>query len=95
MFGKKKKTQELMKALIDMYKVQFNAIYILPLQWARLGEFSYLMYHKMGVTGDAMDETKIGSYFGAIPNDNPAKYTETTTGVSIYTYDNFKIIPYL
>lgn len=87
----KKKTQDLTKALIDMYGVSFSVIYILPVQWAKLGEFSYLMYHKMGVTGDAMDETKIGSYFGAIPNDNPAKYTGTTTGVSIYTYDNFKI----
>lgn len=87
----KKKTQDLMKALIYMYGVQFNAIYILPVQWAKLGEFSYLMYHKMGVTGDAMDETKIGSYFGAIPNDNPANYQTAQAGVSIYTYDNFKI----
>ena len=87
----KKKTAELMKTAREIYGIQFNVFNIIPIQWAKLGEFSYLMYHKQGVTGDAMDETKIGGYFGAIPNDNPAKYTETKTGVSINTYDNFKI----
>ena len=87
----KKKIQDMMGALRDMYNLRVSAIYILPVQWAKLGEFSYLMYHKMGVTGDAMDETKIGSYFGAIPSNNPAEYTLATPGVSIYTYDNYRI----